>query len=78
MFCGMNTKCLNFADNFIELTRACLFPGRPWDERLSKYCGCRHAHMMRYGQSYTHRWGGEWSAGLYLMEVETKRPLVIM
>lgn len=77
LFCGMNTKCLNFADNFIELTGAYLLPGRPWDERLSRYYRCRHAQMMRYGQSYTHRWGGEWSAGLHLMEVGTKRPLVI-
>lgn len=77
LFCGMNTKCLNFADNFIELSGAYLLPGRPWDERLSSYYGCRRAHMMRCGQSYTHRWGGEWSAGLHLLEVGTKRPLVI-
>lgn len=77
LFCETNTKCLNFADNFIELTGAYLLSGRPWDERCARYYRCRHAHMMRYGQSYTHRWGGEWSAGWHLMEVGTKRTVVI-
>lgn len=33
---------------------------------------------MGYSQSYTQRWGGEWSAGWHLMEVGTKRTLMIM
>lgn len=34
--------------------------------------------MMGYGQFYTHRWGGEWSAGWHLMQVGPKKTLVIM
>lgn len=75
LLCGMNKECPNFADNFIELTVAYLLLGMPWDGRLSRYyiCGCRHTYMMGYSQSYTQRWGGEWSAGWHLMEVGTKR-----
>jgi hypothetical protein len=36
----MNSECLNFTDNFIELTVACLPPGRPWDGGLSGYYRC--------------------------------------
>lgn len=35
-------------------------------------------HMMGYGQFYTHKWDGEWSAGWHLMQVGPKRTLVIM